>query len=91
MGRLVRAEWTKLLSTRVWIGLLLGGCVLSGGFAALITGLAGQTDGPPAVGTVEYEQVAFSLASNGSILSLVLGIIGMTQEYRHRTATPTFL
>jgi ABC-type transport system involved in multi-copper enzyme maturation permease subunit len=91
MGRLVRAEWTKLLSTRVWIGLLLGGCVLSGGFAALITGLAGQTDGPPPVGTVAYEQVAFSLASNGSILSLVLGIIGMTQEYRHRTATPTFL
>jgi ABC-2 type transport system permease protein len=91
MGRLVRAEWTKLLSTRVWIGLLLGGCVLAGGFAALITGLAGRPGGPPPVGTVEYEQVAFSLASNGSILSLVLGIIGMTQEYRHRTATPTFL
>jgi ABC-2 type transport system permease protein len=25
------------------------------------------------------------------VLTLILGIIGMTQEYRHRTATPTFL
>jgi ABC-type transport system involved in multi-copper enzyme maturation permease subunit len=25
------------------------------------------------------------------VLFLILGIIGMTQEYRHRTATPTFL
>ena len=25
------------------------------------------------------------------MLLLILGIIGMTQEYRHRTATPTFL
>jgi ABC-2 type transport system permease protein len=91
MARLVRSEWTKLLTTRVWLGLLLGGCLLSGGFAALITGLAGQTDGPPAVGTPAYEQVVFSLASNAGVLSLVLGIIGMTQEYRHRTATPTFL
>ena len=33
LGRLVRAEWTKLLTTRVWIGLLLGSCLLVGGFA----------------------------------------------------------
>jgi len=25
------------------------------------------------------------------VLLLILGVIGMTQEYRHRTATPTFL
>jgi ABC-type transport system involved in multi-copper enzyme maturation permease subunit len=91
MGQLVRAEWTKLFTTRVWIGLLLGGCLLAGGFAALFTGVAGQAGGPPAVGTAGYEQLALSLASNGSVLSLVLGIIGTTQEYRHRTATPTFL
>lgn len=91
IGRLVRAEWTKLLSTRVWIGLLLGSCVLVGGFAALFTGLAGQSDGPPALTDPTFATLVFGLAGNASILSLVLGIIGTTQEYRHRTATPTFL
>ena len=90
--RLVRAEWTKLLTTRVWIGLLLGSCVLVGGFAALFTGFAGGSgSGLPAVGTPEYEQLVLAVSANATILFVVLGIIGTTQEYRHRTATPTFL
>ncbi|MGY1604273.1 ABC transporter permease [Geodermatophilus sp. SYSU D00815] len=95
MTRLVRAEWTKLFTTRVWIGLLIGACVMAGGFAALFTGLAGVEQngqpGLPAVGTEQYEELVFSVAANASVLLLILGIIGMTQEYRHRTATPTFL
>jgi ABC-type transport system involved in multi-copper enzyme maturation permease subunit len=95
MTRLVRAEWTKLFTTRVWIGLLLGACVLAGGFSALFTGLAGVSQngqpGLPAVGTSDYEQLVFSVGANASVLLLILGVIGMTQEYRHRTATPTFL
>jgi hypothetical protein len=93
---LVRAEWTKLFTTRAWIGLLLGACVMAGGFAALFTGLAGRPTadgrpGIPPVGTAQYEQVVLSVAANAAVLLLILGIIGMTQEYRHRTATPTFL
>ncbi|TFV63645.1 ABC transporter permease [Geodermatophilus sp. DF01-2] len=91
MTALVRAEWTKLFTTRVWIGLLAGACLLAGGSAALVTGLAGQPGGPPPVGTAQFEQLALAVASNAAVLSLILGIIGMTQEYRHRTATPTFL
>jgi ABC-type transport system involved in multi-copper enzyme maturation permease subunit len=95
MIRLVRAEWTKLFTTRVWIGLLLGGCVLVGAFAALFTGFAGQEQngqpGLPPVGSEQYEQLVFAVAANASVMLLILGIIGMTQEYRHRTATPTFL
>ena len=96
MTALVRAEWTKLFTTRVWIGLLIGACLFAGGFAALFTGLAGSEPeggqpGLPAVGTPQYEEVVFSVAANASVLFLILGIIGMTQEYRHRTATPTFL
>jgi ABC-2 type transport system permease protein len=95
MTRLVRAEWTKLFTTRVWIGLLLGGCAMAGGFAALFTGFAGQSgdngQALPPVGTAQYEQAAFAVSANATILMLILGIIGMTQEYRHRTATPTFL
>ena len=37
MTRLVRSEWTKLFTTRVWIGLVLGACLLVGASAALIT------------------------------------------------------
>ncbi|WP_409331633.1 ABC transporter permease subunit [Trujillonella humicola] len=95
MSALVRSEWTKLFTTRTWLGMLLGACVLAGGFAALFTALAGQdgAGGPglPAVGTAQYEELVFSVAANASVLLLILGIIGMTQEYRHRTATPTFL
>jgi ABC-2 type transport system permease protein len=95
MTALVRAEWTKLFTTRVWWGLLIGACVMAGGFAALFTALAGvEQDGQPGlppVGDPAYEELVFSVAANASVLLLILGIIGMTQEYRHRTATPTFL
>jgi ABC-2 type transport system permease protein len=90
--RLVRAEWTKLLTTRVWIGLLLGACLLVGAFATLFTAFAGNDDsGIAPVGTATYEQLALAVSANATILFIVLGIIGTTQEYRHRTATPTFL
>ena len=95
MIRLVRAEWTKLFTTRVWIGLLLGACLMVAGFSALITAFAGQSQngqpGLPPVGDPQFEQVAFAVSTNATVLFLILGIIGMTQEYRHRTATPTFL
>jgi ABC-type transport system involved in multi-copper enzyme maturation permease subunit len=92
MIRLVRAEWTKLFTTKVWLGLLLGAVVLVIGFSVLFTSFAGNPDsGIPAVGTPLYEQLALTTGANANILFLILGIIGMTQEYRHRTATPTFL
>jgi ABC-type transport system involved in multi-copper enzyme maturation permease subunit len=95
MTRLVRAEWTKLFTTRVWIGLVLGACVMAGGFAALFTGLAGVEQngqpGLPPVGSEQYEELVLATGANASVLLLILGIIGMTQEYRHKTAVPTFL
>lgn len=92
MIRLVRAEWTKLFTTKVWLGLLLGAVVLVIGFSILFTSFAGNAEsGIPAVGTPLYEQLALATGANANILFLILGIIGMTQEYRHRTATPTFL
>jgi ABC-2 type transport system permease protein len=92
MTPLVRAEWTKLFTTRVWLGLLLGALVLVGAFSALLTGFAGNADsGIPPIGTEAYERAAMATTGNANVLFLILGIIGMTQEYRHRTATPTFL
>ncbi|MGY1915625.1 ABC transporter permease [Blastococcus sp. SYSU DS0973] len=92
MTGLIRAEWTKLFTTKVWLGLLLGACLLVAGFAVLLTAFAGNPEsGIPAVGTPVYEELAMANAVNVNVLFLILGIIGMTQEYRHRTATPTFL
>jgi hypothetical protein len=93
---LVRAEWTKLVTTRTWIGLLLGACALVGGIVALFTGLAGTAgqngqQGVPPVADPGFQKVALAQISQAAVLVLILGIIGMTQEYRHRTATPTFL
>jgi ABC-2 type transport system permease protein len=92
MINLVRSEWTKLFTTKVWLGLLLGACLMVAAFAVFFTAFAGNPEsGIPEVGTPLYEQLALSTAANANILFLILGIIGMTQEYRHRTATPTFL
>ncbi len=92
MTALVRAEWTKLFTTRVWLGLLLGACAMVAGFTVLLTAFAGDAEsGLPPVGTELYEELAFATAANVVVLFIILGIIGMTQEYRHRTATPTFL
>jgi ABC-2 type transport system permease protein len=95
MTRLVRAEWTKLFSTRMWMGLLLGACAMAALFATILTAFAGETQdgapGLPPVGDPVFEQLAFAVPSDAAPLFLILGIIGMTQEYRHRTATPTFL
>ncbi|WP_040338330.1 ABC transporter permease [Candidatus Blastococcus massiliensis] len=92
MIALVRAEWTKLFTTKVWLGLLVGSAVMVAAFAVFFTAFAGEPEsGLPAVGTPLYEDLILSTAANANILFLILGIIGMTQEYRHRTATPTFL
>ena len=96
MTALVRAEWTKLFTTRVWLGLLLGSCALVALAAVLTTAFAGEPAQPgqpplPAVGDPLYERVVLASPGEAAVLFLILGIIGMTQEYRHRTATPTFL
>ncbi|SCX52372.1 ABC-type transport system involved in multi-copper enzyme maturation, permease component [Klenkia marina] len=88
---LVRAEWTKLLSTKVFFWLLLVAALMGGGFTALFTALAGAQNGLPPVGSPEFTEVVAGVPAQVAVIPLVLGIIGMTQEYRHRTATPTFL
>lgn len=95
---LVRSELTKILSTRLWWGLLIGVglyTAVQSGVSAAFAGVdpgAGQPaspglDTPEAVRGV-YAGAAFTGAY---IFALVVGVTGMTGEYRYETATPTFL
>ena len=93
---LVRAEWTKLLSTKVGYWLVAVAALMAAGFTALFTAFAGDQGGPggqgiAAVGTEAYALLVAGVPAQVVVIAVVLGVIGMTQEYRHRTATPTFL
>ena len=96
--RLVRSELTKILTTRLWWGLLIGvavyAAVQSGttaGFAGVDAGAGQPTtpglDAPETIRSV-YATAAFTAAF---VFALVLGVTGMTGEYRYQTITPTFL
>jgi ABC-type transport system involved in multi-copper enzyme maturation permease subunit len=97
-GSLARSELTKILTTRLWWGMLIGAVIYTLLQAAVTAAFAGVQSGPgqpsiPPLGSPEtirsiYAGAAFSGAY---IFALVLGVTGMTGEHRYQTATPTFL
>jgi ABC-2 type transport system permease protein len=87
MMHALAAEFRKLWTTRtgLWV------TALSVVLAATIAILAAALSDPESDAVDNLVQtVAFS-AEWGYIFSAVLGIIGLTGEYRHMTVTPTFL
>jgi len=89
MVNLVKSELLKVRSTQVWIWML----VLAIGFTALLTigtvvsetqSLDGQPPHP------NYFSIFTTPQGAGTAL-LVLGILGLSTEYRHKTITPTLL
>jgi ABC-type transport system involved in multi-copper enzyme maturation permease subunit len=97
-GALVRSELRKITSTRLWWGLLIGAAVYTLIQAAANAALAGVDPGAgqPASAPLDTAQairtVYASSAFQGSyIFAMILGITGMTGEYRYQTITPTFL
>lgn len=92
MRNLIRAEFTKLFTTRLWLGLLAGALGMTVLFTSLTIGLEGQEGNPsPPLTTPEGQQALLSAAGSASVFTVILGIIAMTGEYRHQTVTPTFL
>lgn len=93
MMRLVRGEFAKLLSTRLWLWLLLATMSLTALFASLNIAFNNDPDTlAPPLATAAGQRLLFGTAAGGAqTLVAVLAAIGMTSEYRHRTAATTFL
>jgi ABC-2 type transport system permease protein len=101
MGGAVRAEIRKIFTTRLWWGLLIGLVLVSGGLSALFSALVGTTtagsdpaDNPflhMTLGTAQLIYSAGFVYNLTPLLPLALGVILITQEFRHQTISATFL
>ncbi len=84
MINLVRAEFLKVRTTQVWFWLLLAALALS---ALLVIA-------PLASGDISTERDAaqmFANASTAYIIVFVLGVLGVTTEFRYQTITASVL
>jgi ABC-2 type transport system permease protein len=90
--RVVRTEYTKVTSTRMWwvLALVLFGYVgLSAAAIALVFGFQAQDQGIP---FDSLPPLIYSFASSvGYVFPLLIGALAVTNEFRHQTLTPTFL
>lgn len=96
MTGLVRAELLKLRTTWAWWVILLIALVvtIAGGVLTTISSFLPQAQGSavPGLDTVEgLRSVYVAVGQGGYIFTLILGILGMTTEYRHMTITATLL
>lgn len=96
MTRLIRAEVRKLLTTRMLLGLTLGGIVLVAFYVVVIVFTAGNSQaGSNALRSLSdpgslraVYGVPFEV---GYLMPLIVGVILICGEYRHKTITPTLL
>ncbi len=99
MGAAIKAEIRKLLTTRLWWGMAIGIIVLGAGIAALVAGFGGNTGESPDGSGSGGGQSALERASGvytagigvGYLLLLVIGILTIGMEYRHKTITSALL
>lgn len=91
MKNLVHAELLKLRTTRMFYGNALASLA----FVPLFVTIAIQTAGGDGRGvpldTSEGLRNVLSIASSGTLMVLMIGIMVMAGEVRHNTATSTFL
>jgi ABC-2 type transport system permease protein len=94
MTLLVRVELMKLRTVRVTYGLILTVALLTGLFAVIESSEAGKTSGTYAVAsltTAAGQTTVTTLTSWSLILAAVLGLIVASGEFRHASATLTYL
>jgi ABC-2 type transport system permease protein len=87
---LIRTELLRLRTTRsTWV-LLTIGLILALGWEAAILGNIGDI-GAAARGSVQMRADLLGASGIGLFPVLLLGVVTVTGEFHHRTATPTFL
>jgi ABC-type transport system involved in multi-copper enzyme maturation permease subunit len=93
MTRLIAAEFRKLLTTRLWLWILL----LSAAWTILYTSLYVSLDKHsgklgPSLATAAGQHSLFAIAAGGAgTLVAVMAMAQVAGEYRHRTVVTTFL
>ena len=87
MSTLVAAEWLKLRTTRLLLGTVPAAVVLS---LAAVAGMV-LSSHASALESADGMRRVFSVAGAGAIVMLVVGILISAGEFRHATATDTFL
>jgi len=100
MAGAVKAEFRKFFTTRMWwgmaIGVFLAGALFSVVYALLVPGSRAQGGpaGPKFPGlnnTAMVSTVYTAGLSLAYLLTLVVGVMSIGSEYRHKTITSTFL
>jgi ABC-2 type transport system permease protein len=81
---LLRSEWTKLWTTRTTWAMIAVGLLVEALFAGLFVGLASLEE----IGDIDEVATGTGLLM---VLMLVLGVLIVTTEFRHGTASSTFL
>jgi ABC-2 type transport system permease protein len=90
MPALVRAELLALRTTRMPWALVVTAVVLTAALAVDPVLDAGKA-GAPSVGTAAALLAVLGAAGRGGLVVLVLGVLAVTAEFRHGTASATFL
>ena len=85
MIRLIHAEFRKLRTTQVWFWLLLATIALAGLFVVAQLATQGTVTSASDVPDV------FASSASAYVLVFVLGVLGVTTEFRYQTITPTLL
>jgi len=102
MSSVIRAEFRKFFTTRMWwgmaIGVFLSGAALAVVYALVVPGLStggpGSAGGPRFPGLDNPSMVATVYTaglSTAYLLTLTVGVMSIGSEYRHMTITSTFL
>ena len=101
MGAAITSEFRKFFTTRMWWGMAIGIFVAGAAFAVILgfvmtsDALAQQANAPVGPISGSPTQIANSVytggLSIGYTLTLVIGVLQIGSEYRHKTITSTFL
>lgn len=89
MTGLVRAEVRKLTTTWLWLWMLVLGLAMTGATTSAAIGFA--EPGPLSLESAAGQRGVFAQASAALVVAGILGIVAVTGEFTHQTATPTFL